>query len=391
MADPGLRKQPRSVPPAVVPRDADEPAGLSRVLIWLVAVLTAMFATYALKLTYSVTMPLALAFFLAVLVHPVQHWLALRLPRWLSGLGLVVAVVVVVAALSVVVGAIWLAGELMAPKLPQYIDQLKQQWQSLKGWASQLGVPAAPAPGAGAGEAAEGQEAGPDIFSNVLQTLQTFAASVLSLMSLLALALFFMVLMLSDLGRWRRKLEAALPGGGGRDAIEVVEIVARKVRKFLLVRSLVGIVTGTIAGLWLWFMNVDLALVWGLLFFVLNYIPNIGSIIAGIPPILIAFMTLDLTLALIATAGLMLNEQIMGNFVDPKLQGRNLDLAPLVVLVAVIFWTWVWGVVGALLAVPLTVTGIIACTKVAALRPLALLLSGSSSLEEMEEKLDASH
>jgi AI-2 transport protein TqsA len=342
-------------------------------------------------LTYSVTMPLALAFFLAVLVHPVQHWLALRLPRWLSGLSLVVAVVVVVAALSVVVGAIWLAGELMAPKLPQYIDQLKQQWQSLKGWASQLGVPAAPAPGAGAGEAAEGQEAGPDIFSNVLQTLQTFAASVLSLMSLLALALFFMVLMLGDLGRWRRKLEAALPGGGGRDAIEVVEIVARKVRKFLLVRSLVGIVTGTIAGLWLWFMNVDLALVWGLLFFVLNYIPNIGSIIAGIPPILIAFMTLDLTSALIATAGLMLNEQIMGNFVDPKLQGRNLDLAPLVVLVAVIFWTWVWGVVGALLAVPLTVTGIIACTKVAALRPLALLLSGSSSLEEMEEKLDASH
>jgi AI-2 transport protein TqsA len=391
LADPGLREKARLIPPAVVSGDAAEPRRPSRVLIWLIAALTAMFATYALKLTYSVTMPLALAFFLAVLVYPVQHWLALRLPRWLSGLSLVVAVVVVVAALAVVVGAIWLAGELMAPKLPQYADQLQQQWQAFRGWIGQLGLPL----GAGAGEGAGGgqgdEDSGGGFLSTFLQTVQTFATTVLSFLSLMVLALFFMILMLGDVGRWRRAAENAFPDGGGRAAIDVVRIVAHKVRRFLLVRALIGMISGTVAGLWLWFLGVDLALVWGLLFFVLNFIPNIGSIIAAIPPVLIALLTLGPTWALVALGGLMVNEQVTGNFLDPKIQGRNLDIAPLVVLSSVIFWTWIWGVPGALLAVPLTVTAIIACTKVAALRPLALLLSGSGSVEEMEQKLHAGH
>ena len=361
-----------------------------RVLVGLVALLAAMLVAYALKLTYSVTMPLALAFFLAVLVYPIQQWLNHRLPVWLHGLSLFVALVAVIAALSVVVGALWLAVSLMAPKIPGYIDQLQEQWRAMKSWALQMGLPiGSDASGAQAGPAADGDDG--NIIATLLQTLQTFATSVLSFIWLLVLALFFMILMLGDVDRWRQKALNAFPGGRGSDLVEVVDIVAHKVRVFLLVRTLIGVIAGTIAGTWLWLLGVDLALVWGLLFFVLNYIPNIGSIIASIPPALIAFVQFGPVWTIVTLVGLALNEQVTGNFLDPKLQGRSLDIAPLVVLVAVIFWTWVWGIVGALLAVPITVTLMIACARTRALRPLALMLSGSSDPGSMDQKLDAAH
>lgn len=361
------------------------------ILLVLVALVVVMLAAYALKLTYSVMMPLTLAFFLTVLVYPIHRWLSLRLPWWLQGLSLVVALVVVVAALSMVVGAVWLAVSLMTPKLPGYIDQLQQQWHALQGWAADLGLPVGSGEPGDAGEPGEDDTpaAGGDIVGTLLQTLETFATSVLSFVTLLLLALFFMVLMLSDVPRWRDKARNALPDDRGGDAVEVVRIVAQKVRRFLLVRTLIGAIAGTIAGTWLWLLGVDLALVWGLLFFVFNYIPNIGSVIAAVPPTLIALVQFGPVWTLVTVAGLALNEQFTGNFLDPKLQGRNLDIAPLVVLVSVIFWTWVWGVAGALLAVPITVTLMIICTRIDALRPVALMLSGSRDLETMDENLGA--
>ncbi len=123
-------------------------------------------------------------------------------------------------------------------------------------------------------------------------------------------------------------------------------------------------------------MGVDFAPFWGVLFFLLNYLPNIGSIIAGIPPTLLAFVQFGPGKALLVAGGLLAMEQVTGNFLDPRLQGRTLNVSSLVVLLSVILWGWIWGVPGALIAVPLTVTIILACSKVAMLRPIAVLLSG---------------
>jgi AI-2 transport protein TqsA len=199
----------------------------------------------------------------------------------------------------------------------------------------------------------------------------------------LILILFFVLLMLLEARRWREKIRAALKGSRAAATLDTAATVSEQVRKYLLAQTMVGAITAVLEGLWLWTIGVELAIVWGILFFFLNYIPTLGSILAGLPPALLAVLTLGPAHAMVAIAGIFVIEQIMGNFVDPRLVGRKLSISPLVLLVAVVFWGWVWGVPGALLAVPLTATIVVAFAHVPALRPIALLLSRSASEEEL--------
>ena len=108
-----------------------------------------------------------------------------------------------------------------------------------------------------------------------------------------------------------------------------------------------------------------------------HYVPRFGSIIAGVLAVLVAFLQLGPLWALIAAGGIIAIDQAIGNVLDPRLQGRALDISPLVVLLSVIFWGWIWGVPGMILAVPMTATLITLCELVPALRPAAILMSGS--------------
>jgi AI-2 transport protein TqsA len=187
------------------------------------------------------------------------------------------------------------------------------------------------------------------------------------------LVFFFTLLMLIEAETWRRKAEAAVGRSG--QTRETVATIGHKVRWYLLVRSFSGALSGTLVGLWLWLIGVDFALLWGIMFFLFNYAPTVGSIVAGVLAMLVALMQLGLVWAVVAAAGMLAIDQAIGNFLDPHLQGRTLDISPLVVLVAVIFWGWIWGVPGMLLAVPMTATMITVCEQVPALRPIALLMS----------------
>ena len=123
----------------------------------------------------------------------------------------------------------------------------------------------------------------------------------------------------------------------------------------------------------------------GLLALLLNFIPTVGSLIAGIFPVLFAFAQKDPGTALLVGGGLLVIEQVMGNFVDPKLLGERLSVSPLVILVSLLVWSWIWGIAGALIAVPMTVLLTVTFAQVPALRPVALFLSNERDLEGLEE------
>ena len=205
------------------------------------------------------------------------------------------------------------------------------------------------------------------------------AAGLTSLGTISAFALlifFFTLLMLLEARAWRRKTEAALRASRTQRG-------ARRGRQHRPQGPPVPFGPdarradlGRRRGLWLWLLGVDFAVLWGLLFFLLNYVPNIGSLIAGIPPTILAFMQLGLGWAMLAVAGLLAIDQVIGNYLDPRLQGRTLNISSLVVLISVILWGWIWGVVGTLLAVPMTVLIISVCERVPALQPVAILLQG---------------
>ncbi len=147
-------------------------------------------------------------------------------------------------------------------------------------------------------------------------------------------------------------------------------------RQYLFIRTVLGAVSAVAAGAWLLILDVDLVLVWVVLTFALNYIPNIGSIIAVFPPSLMALLQHGPTYGLLTLGGLTVFEQVIGNFIDPRMQGRRLRVSPVVVLVALLFWSWMWGPVGALLAVPMTVLLLAAAAHVPRLRPFTTILAG---------------
>ena len=342
----------------------ERPGG--KVVVWLLGVIAAILIAAALKASAPVTMPLAFAYFLAVLVYPMQVWLGDRLPERLHGLAVLLTMLAVLGVLALGIGLLVFALQLVVSGAPEHIDQLENRLGALRDWARNHGI--------------DSQDLGLDgeRLRQLGERLLSGLTSAATISAFALLIFFFTLLMLLEARSWRRKAAAALRGSRTAAVLDAIGSIGLKVRKYLLIRTLAGLISGLAAGLWLWLLGVDFAVLWGLLFFLLNYVPNLGSLVAGIPPALLAFLQLGLGWALVAVAGLVLIDQVIGNYLDPRLQGRTLNMSSLVVLISVILWGWIWGVVGTLLAVPMTVTIMSACERIPALRPIAILLQGGA-------------
>jgi AI-2 transport protein TqsA len=349
----------------------------SKAVVGLLSVIAVVLTAWALKASAVVTMPLAFAFFVALLVHPIERALATRLPRRLEWLGVTCAMLAVVGTLALALALVAVALGPVAARAPQYVDQLQAQWESLSSWARNQGW-AMP----------QGSDVWSTLARNGMQRLLAGLSSAWGLLAFLILVFFFTLLMLIESSSWRRKTEVALHRWQTAAVLGAIPEVAHKVRWFMLIRTVLGLVSGLLATAWLWLLGVDFAPFWGVLFFLLNYLPNIGSIIAGIPPTVLAFVQLGFGWAVVAAGGLIVMEQFIGNFLDPRLQGRTLNVSSVVVLLSVIFWGWIWGVPGALIAVPLTVTLILVCANTEALRPIAILLSEGAEGGELDRHRD---
>jgi AI-2 transport protein TqsA len=335
-------------------------------MITLLAVIAVILVAAALRASAVVAMPLAFAFFVAVLVHPVEEFLAARLPSSLQWLGLVAAMLLVIRVLALAIVLISITSMPVIAGLPSYLEQLQGHWSDLTAWAERHGV-----------DLPQDFDPTATIISNGLQSLLWGLTSAGEVLAFLVLVFFFTLLMLLEASAWRRKTTQALQRRHTRAVLDTAGAVANKIRRFTLNRTVISLIAATTEGGWLWLMGVDFAPFWAVLIFFLNYLPNVGSIIAVTLASLLAFAQFGIAWGLLIAAGLTALDQVLGNFVDPRLQGRTLNLSSLVVLLSVIFWGWIWGVVGALLAVPLTLTIILVCAHVPALEPVAVLLSSA--------------
>ena len=188
------------------------------------------------------------------------------------------------------------------------------------------------------------------------------------------LVLFLLLLMLLEAPRWRQKIAAV----GAEDAgqwLDTAGTIAAKMRSYLWVQTVVSLINGAAVTLWLLIVGMSHPLLWGLTAFVLNYVPFVGAAVTLLLASLIAFLSGGVGLALAVFAGLLAIEQVVSNFLDPHLKGRTLNLSPLAVLIFVVFWGWLWGAVGALLAVPILIVIAVLATHLPYGRGLALLLS----------------
>ena len=150
----------------------------------------------------------------------------------------------------------------------------------------------------------------------------------------------------------------------------------RQIRRYLGTTLATIILTGIASSLWSWMTGLELVLVWGILNFLLNFVPVIGNIVGIVPPVLFAFIQFGgWQMPLLVFAGFVVLQMTISNVVYPILQGKQLSLSPLAIIVAMTFWSWVWGIAGALIAMPLTAAVVMICGQFDRSRWIAKLLS----------------
>tara|TARA_R110002167_G_scaffold1441_29_gene6951 strand:+ start:1708 stop:2520 length:813 start_codon:yes stop_codon:yes gene_type:complete len=197
------------------------------------------------------------------------------------------------------------------------------------------------------------------------------------------LILLIVVFMLFEADSIPKKVHIALDDPDMK--IQQIDKFLVSVKNYLAIKTLVSLGTGLVIGLWLYFLGLDHVLLWAMLAFLLNYIPNIGSIIAAIPAVLLAVVQLGSGSAGLVALGYIMTNTIMGNIVEPRYMGRGLGLSTLVVFLSLIFWGWLLGTVGMLLSVPLTMIVKIALESNPNTRWIALLLASEND-EQVDEK-----
>lgn len=205
--------------------------------------------------------------------------------------------------------------------------------------------------------------------------LQSMAGSFFSFMGNAFWVILFILFILSERGGVARKIVKGFGPDKAIDILDTMRRINKSVQQYLGLKTLISLLTGVLVALSLALLQAPFPFLWGLLAFLLNFIPNIGSIIAGVPPILITlFDSGSITKTLLVLMAFVLIQTVVGNFVEPKVLGKGLDLSPLVVLLSLLFWGWLWGIPGMLLSVPLTAALKISLEQFDQTKPIAIIL-----------------
>ncbi len=324
------------------------------------------------KAASPIVVPFVLSAFIAVICNPViTEMTRLKVPRSLAVLLLMVFIVMMGLWLAQIVGS---SINEFSNQLPYYRDQLVDQFgwivkklQALNIIITKEQILAYFDPG---------------IALSMTTNMLTGVGGVMANLFLIILTVVFMLFESQTLPK---KLHFALDDPEMR--MQQIDKFLHSVNQYMVIKTLVSLATGVIVGCGLTIIGVDYALLWGVIAFLFNYIPNIGSIIAAIPAVMLAFIQLGPASAG-ATALLYLGiNMIMGNAVEPRYMGKGLGLSTLVVFLSLIFWGWLLGSVGMLLSVPLTMIVKIALESSKGGSWLAILLANDvdSSDDEKEE------
>jgi predicted PurR-regulated permease PerM len=312
------------------------PSGMLKVLVTLACLVIVLAGV---KTATNVIVPFLLSIFIAIICNPLVNLLMrFKFPRGLAITMVVVFIVILGFSLATLVGN---SLNQLSALLPEYREQLKQHFTWLIEQLNQYNIQLSSAmmlesfdPGAAMGMATR---------------MLTSLGNVLANVFLILLTVIFMLLESSSLPK---KLHFAFDDPDMR--LKQIDRFLSSVNHYLAIKTLVSLATGILVSVMLWAFGLDFYLLWGVLAFLLNYIPNIGSIIAAVPAMSLAVLQLGFPSAGAIGLGFMLINTIMGNVVEPRYMGRGLGLSTLVVFLSLIFWGWLLGTVGMLLSVPLT-------------------------------------
>ena len=198
-------------------------------------------------------------------------------------------------------------------------------------------------------------------------------SSILTNALLILLTVVFILLEAAD---FLNKLRAVLKNP--ERTLSTIEKFSQSAKRYLVIKTLISAATGLVIWHWLLILGVDYPLLWGMLSFLLNYVPNIGPLIAALPVALLALVQLGMGSALLTVLGFVVLHIVVGNLIEPKLMGKGLSLSTLVVFLSLVFWGWVLGPIGMILSVPMTSLVKIGLESYEDTRGLAIMLGSDT-------------
>ena len=320
-----------------------------------------------LRAAAPVLIPMLLAAFIAVLSYPLLAALLRRGVR--PGLAVTATVVAAAAVLTVfgliingaVSGFLTAAPtyqELLVTKAQGWLEATRERITVLPDWLSPETFDPSPLLDLAGGVAG-------GIVGGTVRGVASF-------ISLMFLTLVVMVFMLAETLGLSGKLREAFGERG--DLLRHVESITQSTQRYVAIKTLVSTFVGLAVGILTAALGIDLPIVWAVIAFFLHYIPNFGAFIAAIPTVLVALAQYGWGRAFFVTAGYLAIGSVLGNILEPALLGRRVGLSPLAVLLCIIFWGWVWGPIGMILSVPVTVVLKITFERSGQLKWLAILL-----------------
>lgn len=308
----------------------------------MLALISTILAVAVLRASYPVTMPLTASILLIAAIWPVKVWL----DRWMGRASYVGASLVLLFVLGLFFTALYFSASQIVQAFGDNWGQLESVYQTVVRSLNRWGIA-----GIDLQDRSRLIGVGQDILSN--------ASTILIYLGFIAL---LVMLGLPEVDAMSKKIDLQVGEGESRDIAMTIDQIAQRIRQYLGITLLTSLLTGVASALWAFAIGLDLPLVWGTLNFLLNFIPVVGNFAGIVPPTLYALIQFkSLSGTLMALVGFCFIQISISNFIYPMLQGRSLALSPIAVVIALAFWSWVWGFAGALIAIPLTVSLLIVC------------------------------
>jgi AI-2 transport protein TqsA len=327
------------------------------------AVLVVVFlALAASNLAQPVLEPIVFAIFIVALIWPMQKALQARAPKSVALLLTVVLTLGVMIALSSTM--VWGAGE-VADWLSRNLSRVQAAFESSTKWLEEHDIFVV---------ALATEHFNSGWLIGVLRAVAIRANIVVGF----ALVVFIYVIMgLVETESFQKKLASLRDEETSRRLLQASDQTAKKLRKYMIVRTIASVATGLLVWGFIALMGLELAAAWGVLSFILNYLPYIGPLIVTVFPALFAFVQSgSVEIALIVFVGLGLIQLVVGSYLEPVLSGSALGISPFAVVFAVLLWTFLWGVPGAFIGVPVAIGFIAICEHFPSSRWIAHMLSG---------------
>lgn len=324
----------------------------------MLAILTALAIIAALKIARPVAVPIAFTAFLIGATWPVRDWLARKLPERLSTAATILTLCL--ALIALIAGAALLVRYVLAQS-ESAAGAFQQQWQTVSSWLQSHGLP----------------KPAQAISSNDVTAMARRAARIFyGVLGGIGIVLALYILTLPGVPGLAARIQAVTSRDAGKQTHNILSLIARRLQRYLGSLLIISALTGVAVTAFCMAVGLNYAVLWGVVAFFLNFIAVIGSLIAILFPVLMAVIQFDgWTMPLVVLGGVGGIQLLIDNFLFPKFVGDRVSLAAPVLLAAVMFWGFLWGIPGAILAAPLTVTAVIVLAHFQPTRWIAGLLA----------------